>query len=126
MRGQEHTRLVRAILAQLGALPDLRLWENKTGVARAIRGPDRLIAYGLKGSADILGILALEVPGPGPDDRQVLGRFLAIEVKIPPDTCSPQQLLWGQMVRSMGGAWIVARSVDDAVKGVADARAGRI
>ncbi len=94
----------KQILAEFGALPWLRVWRNNTGALTDQRG--QLITYGLKGSADILGLIA-------PD-----GRFLAIEVKNERGKQSPAQIAFGEMVEKMGGIYILARSVEDVYRGL--------
>jgi hypothetical protein len=90
------------ILKEIGALPWLRVWRNNTGALKDQRG--QLITFGLKGSADIFGVMA-------PD-----GRFLAIEVKTPKGRQSEPQRAFEKMVTAMGGIYILARSVDDVYK----------
>jgi hypothetical protein len=90
--------LVADILLAIGSRPDVRVWKNATGVAKI---DDRVIKFGLKGSADILGILAPS------------GRFLAIECKVGRDTQSPYQKNFQLMIETMGGLYILARSVSD-------------
>lgn len=64
----------------------------------------RTVSFGLKGSADILGILA------------PAGRFLAIEVKTGTGKQTPQQVRFEHMIRVMGGVYILARSVSCVAK----------
>lgn len=92
----EHQKLVHEILLVLGALPHIRLWKNVVGFDQF-----RSIKYGLKGSADILGIVAPE------------GKFLAIEVKTGHAKQSKDQQAFQAMVEKMGGIFILARSVID-------------
>lgn len=67
---------------------------------------ERVFRYGLKGSADIIGIL-------GPR-----GRMLCIEVKTGNAVTSPRQKNFRNTILERGGVYIVARSVLDAVEGV--------
>lgn len=69
-------------------------WRNNTGMGR------KYVYFGLKGSADILGIL--------PD-----GRFLAIECKSATGKQSPEQIVFQDNVNANNGLYILARSVDD-------------
>lgn len=86
------------ILISFGSLPDLRIWRNNTG---SIKTPDgRFVTFGLKGSADILGIMRG-------------GRFLAIEVKTATGRQSEHQKNFQNMIESFGGVYILARSVED-------------
>lgn len=61
------------------------------------------IRFGLKGSADITGIL-----------RD--GRRLEIEVKDAKGKLSPEQIEFLETINRLGGLAFVARSVDDVVK----------
>jgi len=94
----------KQIMAEFGALPWLRIWRNNSGALKDQRG--QLITYGLKGSADILGLTA-------PD-----GRFVAIEVKNERGRQSESQAAFERMIKSMGGIYILARSVDDVYRGL--------
>jgi hypothetical protein len=99
--------LLQKVLLALGSRPDCRCWRQNTG-----RLPDprtgRWVSFGLKGSADILGILKG-------------GRFLAVETKVPGGRLRPEQLAFCHMLTSFGGLYIVARSVEDAVRAVEEA-----
>jgi hypothetical protein len=88
----------------LGSRPDLRLWRNSTGSALSFDGK-RVMRFGLPGSPDLIGILRG-------------GRFLGIEVKAQTGTQSAQQRAFQNMAERMGGAYILARSVEDAMRGV--------
>jgi hypothetical protein len=69
----------------------------------------RFNRWGLpNGAADLIGI--------------VDGRFLAIEVKSPTGRQRQEQALWGAVVESRGGVYVVARSVDEALSAVKRAR----
>lgn len=93
----EHEALIDEILGTFGHGPNLRIWKNSTGAARA---HGRYLRWGLKGSADIIGI------GFG-------GRFIAIECKTGQSRQKEHQRNFQNMVTSLGGIYIVARSVDD-------------
>lgn len=99
------------ILLEISCLPDVLAWKNTTGTARAIDNPARFIAFGLPGSADILGAV-------GPH-----GRMIALEVKSGNARQSPQQRNFERAVARVGGAYGVARSVADAVAFVKTAAA---
>ena len=88
----------------LRALPmDLcRAWRANTGVAAHGK---RVVAYGLKGQADISGIL---------ND----GRRLEIEVKSATGRQSPEQRAFQGMIEAHHGIYILARSVADAIDGI--------
>lgn len=98
-----------AIRLAVGSLPDVRLWRNNTGALRDARG--RQVRYGLAvGSADLIGVV-------GPH-----GRFVAIEVKSAGGSVTGDQSLWLETVRRMGGVAGVARSVEEALALIEEAR----
>lgn len=90
------------ILIRFGARHDMRIWRNNTG---AIKVGERFVSFGLKGSADILGLLRG-------------GRFLAIEVKAASGRQSPDQKSFQKMIEDFGGLYILARSVEDVERGL--------
>lgn len=94
---KEH-EIMQGILISIGSLPDVRIWRNNTGSIKTQDG--RFITFGLKGSADMLGILKG-------------GKFLAIEVKTATGRQSEQQKSFQKMIEAFGGVYILARSVDD-------------
>ncbi len=97
----EHQTLVHYILLALGQRNGIRVWKNQTGVAKQ---GDRVIAFGLKGSADISGIL-------GPH-----GQRIELEVKTGNAIQNDSQKAFQKMILSMGGIYAVCRSVDDALR----------
>ena len=101
-KGANHSRLVNEIMLAIGSRPGITVWKNATGYARSMDG-ERIISYGLKGSADILGICQG-------------GRFVSIEVKTGSSKLKKEQLAFKRMVESYGGIYLEARSVDDVVK----------
>lgn len=121
--------LQRAILLATRSTPGLRLWRQSVGLAVPMSVAARLrelallaveaglaprsamphvqpLRYGQPGMADLSGLL-------GPSGRRV-----ELEVKAPRGRLSEQQERWGEMVRSRGGLWIVARSVEEAQEGL--------
>ncbi len=96
--------LLNQILLALGSRSDCRVWRNNTGRLLNPRS-GRWISFGLKGSADIFGVLRG-------------GRFLAIEVKTPLGRLRPEQECFREMVESLAGLYVVARCVEDAVRAV--------
>ncbi len=99
-----------AIRAALGSDARVVLWRNSTGVAEHFaRGSTQTVRYGLaKGSADLVGLVHT-------------GRFLALEVKRPGEKARPEQVMWLELVRRMGGFAAVVTSVDEAKRAVDDA-----
>lgn len=81
------------------------VWRNNTGGRPWIdnRGKQRLMKFGLKGSADILGVHANS------------GRFIAVEVKRPGTAPTPEQMIFLENVANRGGIAFVARSVEDVI-----------
>jgi hypothetical protein len=61
-----------------------------------------LIRYGVKGSADISGIL-------------LNGKRLEVEVKTGRAVQQENQVAFMRMIQAMGGCYVVARSVADAI-----------
>lgn len=106
------------ILTEIGALPWLRIWRNNTGQAwtgnrvEQIRGHTKVsvgpgdvvirrahpIRFGLPGSADLTGVI------------NPTGQRLEIEVKTPTGRQSKTQKNYQEMIESMGGIYILARS----------------
>ena len=102
-----HTSLVRSIRLAAGALPDVVLWPVLPGGVADASG--RPIRCGPVGMSDLIGI----VQG---------GRWIAIEVKTGRGTLTPDQERWQALIRKMGGVAVVARSVDDAMRAIEEAR----
>ena len=97
----KHKKLVQDILLSLNKFG--RFWKTDNGVATLPKG--QVIAFGLPGQGDIIGI-------------KMGGRFVSIEVKTGGAVRSPKQILFHEMVLAMGGISILARSVEDAVEGL--------
>ena len=98
------------ILLAVGSRPDCRIWRNNTGVGRTLSG-QRVIRFGLVGSADLLGILRG-------------GRFLAVEVKTAKGRQSEAQRNFQRMVEAMGGIYVLARDVQTVVDVIDDETGG--
>ena len=98
------------ILLAVGSRPDCRIWRNNTGVGRTLSG-QRVIRFGLVGSADLLGILRG-------------GRFLAVEVKTAKGRQSEAQRNFQRMIESMGGVYVLARDVQTVVDVIDDETGG--
>jgi hypothetical protein len=75
-------------------------WRNSVGVCH-IR-PGQIVSFGLKGSADIEGVLSG-------------GRFMAVEVKSPGGSLSPEQREFLNRVRGLGGLALVVKSKHELV-----------
>lgn len=95
-----HDMLANEIIKALSATGLCRCWSQPTGAA--YRDGD-LIRYGIKGSADISGIL-------------LDGRRLEVEVKTGNAVQQGNQKAWQEMITAMNGVYIVARSIEDAIK----------
>lgn len=89
------TKIVQQILSALKQIPGVIAWRNNTG----FRGG---VSFGIKGSADIIGVL----PG---------GRALFIEVKTNSGKLHAHQERWLSSVERCGAAVLVARSAKDAI-----------
>jgi hypothetical protein len=90
-----HSDLVNAILLEVSPLG--LAWNNNTGALKD--QTDRLVRYGLPGSADVLACIA--------------GRFIGIEAKVGSDRQRQNQKDFAAALRAAGGVYILARSVDD-------------
>lgn len=96
--GLRHEDLLRRIL--LLDLPNTRLWKNETGAAFR---DGHMVRYGLKGSADILGVT-------------YNGKIICIEVKVGRDSQSLQQQRFQAMIEKHGGYYLVSRSTEDVLE----------
>jgi len=92
-----HAELVDAVLLRLGTLPVCRVWKNATG---AVKTPTGFIKFGLKGSADILGLTSD-------------GKLLAIECKSGSAVLSKHQRMFQRMVTKMDGRYLLCRDADN-------------
>ena len=97
MSAEEHKLLVSQIIKYLGSQRNFRVWKNHTGATKV---GDRFIHYGLKGSADITGII------------QPAGVRLEIEVKTGVARQSKEQRNFEAMIERFGGIYIVARDLE--------------
>ena len=95
---EAHTALVNLCLLWLS---DHRVfcWQNNTGAL--FTAPGRMLSFGLKGSSDIIAVLA------------PAGRFAAIECKTGGAKLSDQQERFKLAVLRAGGLHILARSTRD-------------
>lgn len=91
--------LVQAILLEFGSRPDLRIWRANVLVAQDKNG--RVIRAGIKGQADISGIM------------RPSGRRIEIECKSPHGRQSEEQRRWQRMIEWAGGLYILARRIED-------------
>lgn len=96
-----HTALLNEVLEAIGSFSFLRVWKNNTGVALSFSG--HVTRFGLKGSADILGILRG-------------GKFLAIEIKTGNAIQTEHQKSFQKMIESLGGIYWVIRSKKEALE----------
>ena len=90
-------QIQNAILRAFGTDSRLRVWRANVGAARSGR---RVIRFGVRGQADLTGIL----PG---------GLRLEIEVKSATGRQSAEQSAYQRMIERFGGVYILARSVTD-------------
>lgn len=112
------TTLQQQIRLALGTLPHVRAFRNQVGSLPDPR-TGRLVTFGLaKGSADLVGWRTITI---GPEHvGQRIAVFTSIEVKTPTGRVRPDQSAWMGAVQAAGGIAGVARSVDDALKIIAD------
>ena len=95
--------LLSDILLRFGSDPRLRVWRSNVLVAKDKSG--RVIRAGVKGQADISGIL-------------MGGRRIEIEVKSKTGQQRPEQKKWQAMIERFGGVYVLARSTDDVERAI--------
>jgi hypothetical protein len=85
---------------------DLVMWRNNCGFASAEK-----VRYGVgnPGGADLIGCFR--------------GRFVAVEIKLPGKSQTPEQRMWGALVERKGGTYVVLRSVEEATQWLTNLRA---
>lgn len=107
----EHEKILRETLLAVGSLPFFRAWRNETGVGLTFAEPHRPFKYGLKGSGDILGILA------------PAGRFVSLEIKSGKATQRESQKNFEAMTIRMGGLYFLVRDANEAIQFLTNAHA---
>lgn len=113
-RSSQHTPetlLVGQIFSHLGKRKDLRIWRQNSGALPTASG--RIVKFGTPGAADLSGIL---------DD----GRRIEIEVKTASGRQSEQQKRFQAMIERFNGIYILARSIEDAERGIENAKNQKI
>ncbi len=122
----ETTGLVVPVLAALNAFDWCQVFRNNTGALEDRNG--RLVRYGLcDGSADVVGMVRFGVcchelcPMQAPEHMRV-GRFFALELKMPGNKPTESQLAFLDLVRRFGGFAAWADSLDGAVAAAQRAR----
>lgn len=97
------TQLVKSILNAVNYYGFF--WRNNTGANKINNGNGtRFVRFGLPGSSDIIGVYK--------------GCFVAIEVKSERGRISESQRKFSKHIADNGGIYILAYSVDDALKGL--------
>lgn len=91
--------LVASILNTFGSRQGVRLWRANVLVARDRKG--QVVRAGIKGQADISGVLA------------PTGRRIEIECKSASGQQTKEQVRWQRMIEAHGGIYILARSLED-------------
>jgi hypothetical protein len=99
--------LQRAILARISIIPGCFFWRQNVGAAQL---GNRYVAFGIRGQADISGLI------------EPHGRRVEIEVKSATGRQSADQAEFQKRIESNGGLYILARTVDEAVDAVLAAR----
>jgi hypothetical protein len=103
----EHHALVADVLTHLSPLSYCRVWPFKTGLFKLFHS-DQVIFIGLKGAADITGIIIGKKSG--------LGIRIEFEIKTGDAVQEEQQEKFESMINSLGGAYRVIRSLEDALE----------
>lgn len=88
------------ILVAVTSLPGAFFVRQNTGAAKSAKG--KLIRFGRPGQPDIVGCYH--------------GRYVAIEVKTKSGRQSPEQRRYQEIIETVGGVYILARSKDEAVE----------
>lgn len=111
--GEEPESSLQARIQIALAASGVLVWRNNVGLADY---KHTKVVYGLgKGSADLIGLVKMP---------NGVARFFGCEVKRRLGKVRPNQERWMEIVRRWGGYVVVARSVEDALKGVEEAKAG--
>lgn len=112
---EEHNRLVSEAILTLGKLPYCRVWRSETGAWYDYEA-DRWISYGLKGSADVTGILKTLPTG--------AGIRLEVECKSGKAIQLPRQVRFETMINKFGGLYILYRGDKKALVEAVNERGG--
>ena len=125
-RRHESRDITRPVEIALNAMPGVQVWVNVTGVFCLPNSPGRVrVGLGV-GGADIVGLVqCAEVSAEGMPTAHLMGRFFALELKLPSRRQSPPQAAWAAVVRAQGGFYAVARTIPEAAQAVARCREGR-
>lgn len=95
-----HKKFKNAMIMALSELGCF-VWNNETG---SIEGKDRYVAYGFKGSSDIIGVL--------PN-----GRFIGVEIKTGGGTQRKEQKAFQVAITKRMGAYYVAQWKNEPIEG---------
>lgn len=102
MADVSEARVQYEVLAHYGAHERVRLWRNNSGLYFTRTG--QRVRASVVGAPDLLGLIAPS------------GRLLAIECKSASGRLRPEQESFGRMVLTLGGVYIVARSLADVAR----------
>ncbi len=75
------------------------VWKNPVGLGKTIRGD--MVKFGVKGSADILGVV-------GP-----YGKFIALEIKTGRAVQNREQVNYERVMTDIGALYFVVRNEED-------------
>ena len=116
---RRESEIQREILRYLALVPGVTAWRNNTGAMFGEhKGKRWAVRFGKKGLPDIIGWRSASVI-PAETDGYAFepwARFLAIEVKRPGKTATPEQAAFLESVRKAGGIAFVATCVEDVQK----------
>lgn len=93
-----HKLLCRRLQLGVGGSPFARCWPQETGKGRALNNPQHIIAFGVKGGADISGVLA------------PLGRRVELEAKTGNARQNNNQKAFQKMITRFGGIYMVVHA----------------
>ena len=93
--------VLKSCMDLLALYPNIYARRQNTGAfAGEYKGRKRFVRFGTPGAGDIIAV------GPA-------GLYIEIEVKVPGKGLRPEQAVHAGWVRKMGGAFIVAHSVEE-------------
>lgn len=100
------------LLAALGPRNYLTLWRQMCGTAYVPRGPKGKAALQALVASALASVIDMGPPNGAADLTGITstGKRLEIEVKGPDTRITPEQVRWGEFIRSQGGVYVLARS----------------
>lgn len=92
------------------------VWRNHVGVFRPISDQKQVVKVGTVGQPDIMAIYPLQITQEMVG--QTVGVCYQVEVKTATGRQSDGQKKWQQQAEKRGAVYVLARCVDDAIRGL--------